>query len=170
MTIEEKLTFITSTGYVTNVMPKFNIPTLRILTNEEIDDTMTQSYSILRSGRNTVLLSHSISIVPAMQAGRALGCAVIKMNQLWPIDAALTHKLSQYSHVVYISEEERSGSIGESIAAALSGMNSKVHILAPHGFVEQGNPTQLQRMLSLDAEGIIEYCRKECNHGSETTS
>ena len=37
MTIEEKLTFITSSGFVTNVMPKFNIPTLRILTNEEIE-------------------------------------------------------------------------------------------------------------------------------------
>jgi hypothetical protein len=37
-----------------------------------------------------------------------------------------------------------------------------VHILAPHGFVEQGTVTQLRKMLGMDVDGIVKYCQKEC--------
>lgn len=138
---------------------------------QELPDTMSSTYSVIRPGNRLVLLSHNTGIIHAMQAADILGdVGVIKINQLWPLDPDLIHALSAYSHVIYISEEEKSGSIGESIAAALSGDNTRVHILAPHGFVEQGSIAQLQKLLSLDVDSIVAYCRKECKYGSKTTT
>ena len=114
-----------------------------------------------------IAIGHHLAIDAAAKLENV---SVIKINQLWPIDPKLIQILSSFDHVVYISEEEKAGSIGESIASELSGKSTKVHIMAPHGFVEQGSINQLRQMLSLDADSITDYCRKECNYASKTTT
>lgn len=136
----------------------------------EFADTMDQAFTVIRPGDRIALLSHGAGMAQVIDASEQLeNVSVIKINQLWPIEAEFIQTLSSFDHIIYVSEEERFGSIGESIAAALSGTSTKVHILATHGFVEQGSVAQLRQMLSLDAEGIVDYCRKECNYGSKTT-
>lgn len=116
-----------------------------------------------QKGNSVVLVSHGGMLSTVLSAAESLsGVGVIKMNQLWPLDESLIDELKTYSHVVYVSEEECAGSIGESLAARLSGTAARVHILAPHGFVEQGTVTQLRKMLGMDVDGIVEYCQKEC--------
>lgn len=136
----------------------------------EFADSMDQAFTVIRPGDRIALLSHGAGMAQVIDASAQLeNVSVIKINQLWPIEAEFIQTLSSFDHIIYVSEEERFGSIGESIAAALSGTSTKVHILAPHGFVEQGSVAQLRQMLSLDAEGIVDYCRKECSYGSKTT-
>lgn len=136
----------------------------------EFADSMDQAFTVIRPGDRIALLSHGAGMAQVIDASAQLeNVSVIKINQLWPIEAEFIQALSSFDHIIYVSEEERFGSIGESIAAALSGTSTKVHILAPHGFVEQGSVAQLRQMLSLDAEGIVDYCRKECSYGSKTT-
>ena len=116
-----------------------------------------------QKGNSVVLVSHGGMLSTVLSAAESLsGVGVIKMNQLWPLDESLIDELKTYSHVVYVSEEECAGSIGESLAARLSGTAARVHILAPHGFVEQGTVTQLRKMLGMDVDGIVKYCQKEC--------
>ena len=137
----------------------------------ELSNTMDQPFAVIRPGERIALLSHGTGIVQAIDAAAKLeNVSVIKINQLWPINPKLIQLLSSFDHVVYISEEEKAGSIGESIASELSGKSTKVHIMAPHGFIEQGSINQLRKMLSLDADGITDYCRKECNYASKTTT
>ncbi len=136
-----------------------------------LEDTMAKPFICLRSGENTVLISHGVTISSVLQASERLNTtAVIKLNRLWPISPELINTLKAYQHVVYISEEEKSGAIGESIAAQLSGCTTKVHVLAPHGFVEQGSIPQLQKLLALDVDSIVEYCQKECFHEHKATT
>ncbi len=135
------------------------------------NDYMSQPFASIKSGNNTVLVSHGVSIDIVNEAAKSLkDVAIIKINQLWPISQDLIDDLKRYEHVVYVSEEEKAGAIGESIAAQLSGCMTRVHILAPHGFVEQGSVSQLQHMLALDARSIAEYCLKECTHEHQATS
>ena len=139
--------------------------------NLELSNSMDLSFTVVRPGDRVALLAHGTGVVQAIDAAKKLeNVSVIKINQLWPIDPELIQALSSFDHVVYISEEEKAGSIGESIALALSGTSTQLHILAPHGFIEQGSIAQLRQMLSLDADGIADYCRKECNYGSKTTT
>ncbi len=134
-------------------------------------DSMDNPYINVKSGRKIAIVSHGVTIATAWQAAEKLDdVAVVKLNQLWPIPSDLVDSLKQYDHVVYVSEEEKAGAIGESIATQLSGCATKVHILAPHGFVEQGSIPQLQHMLALDAQSIAEYCLKECVHEHKATT
>lgn len=124
---------------------------------------MALPFVVQQKGNSVVLVSHGGMLSTVISAAESLsGVGVIKMNQLWPLDESLIDELKTYSHVVYVSEEECAGSIGESLAARLSGTAARVHILAPHGFVEQGTVTQLRKMLGMDVDGIVKYCQKEC--------
>ena len=132
------------------------------------DDTlnpvdMSNPFSILRTGEGVVLVSHGVSISTALSVSdRMSDVGVIKLNHVWPIEESLISELKKYSHVIYLSEEEKAGSIGESIASCLSGSSVQMHILAPHGFVEQGTVSQLRKMLGIDVDSVVEYCQKEC--------
>ncbi len=124
---------------------------------------MSSPFSRLKSGNGVVLLSHGVSISTALAVSERMpGVGVIKLNQLWPIEDSLLLELKKYHHVVYLSEEEKAGSIGESIASRISGSSVKVHLLATHGFVEQGSVSQLRKMLGIDVDGVVQYCQKEC--------
>ncbi len=124
---------------------------------------MALPFVVQQKGNSVVLVSHGGMLTTVISAAESLsGVGVIKMNQLWPLDESLIDELKTYSHVVYVSEEECAGSIGESLAACLSGTAARVHILAPHGFVEQGTVMQLRKMLGMDVDGIVKYCQKEC--------
>lgn len=124
---------------------------------------MALPFVVQQKGNSVVLVSHGGMLTTVISAAEHLsGVSVIKMNQLWPLDESLIDELKTYSHVVYVSEEECAGSIGESLAARLSGTAARVHILAPHGFVEQGTVMQLRKMLGMDVDGIVKYCQKEC--------
>ena len=126
---------------------------------------MSCPFSVLRSGRSTALVSQGSMMPSVLSAAEHIAdAAVVKLNRLWPLDDGLVSELKKYSHVVYVSEEEKEGSIGESMAAQLSGSRTRVHILAPHGFIEQGTVSQLRNMIGIDVDGIVAYCQKECNN------
>ncbi len=134
-------------------------------------DTMAESFIPLKTGKKVALISHGVTIATVLHAAEQLDLAsVVKLNRLWPIQPEMIDMLKNYDHVVYVSEEEKSGAIGESIAALLSGCTTKVHILAPHGFIEQGSVSQLQNLLALDVDSIVEYCQKECIHEHKATT
>ncbi len=136
-----------------------------------LEDTMANPFISLKSGEKTALISHGVTISSALQVSERLDkVAVIKLNRLWPIPSKMIDILKGYDHVIYLSEEEKAGAIGESIATQLSGCATKVHILAPHGFVEQGSIPQLQKLLALDVDSIVEYCQKECFHEHKATT
>lgn len=124
---------------------------------------MSHPFSLLKKGNAIALVSHGAMLSTVLAAANNISeSSVFKINHLWPIEDSLIAELKKYSHVVYVSEEEKAGSIGESLAARLSGSGVRVHILAPHGFVEQGTVSQLRNMLGIDVDGIAEYCQKEC--------
>ena len=126
---------------------------------------MSCSFTVLHEGETVALVSHGAMMATVLSAANQISnAAVIKLNQVWPLDDALIEKLKKYSHVVYISEEEKAGSIGESIAMQLSGRQVRVHVLAPHGFIEQGTVSQLRNMIGIDVDGIVAYCQKECSN------
>lgn len=134
------------------------------------DDTlapvnMSESFMVLRTGSNVAIVTHGVLISTALEVSNRLSqIGIIKMNHLWPIDDALIEHLKSYAHVIYLSEEEKAGSIGESLALQLSDSSVHVHIIAPHGFVEQGTISQLRKMLHLDADSIVDFYHRECKN------
>ncbi|MBR0281382.1 MAG: 1-deoxy-D-xylulose-5-phosphate synthase [Oscillibacter sp.] len=117
-----------------------------------------------------ILLSYGILINHLLDAARTLDAdnlpvEVWKLNRIAPLDADELGRVCGGCRALLVLEDcFRTGCAGERIAAALleRGTPPRKLILrnAGNGFVSAGSVPELERMLGLDAQGVVEALRE----------
>ena len=103
--------------------------------------------------RDVAIVSYSRLVANATRAAAMLENAkVVRLSRVFPIDFDALDRAVDGSKLIYVLEEgERSGGVGEKIAARYDG---KVFIRAIDGFVPHGDIASLDKLLGFDPESV----------------
>ena len=116
----------------------------------------------------TALVSFGTLISEAFAAADKLkengeDITVVKLNKIFPFDDRLIKELSEFERIYIYEESERSGGIGEKLAARLSenGYKGYLSINAINGFAAQGKSSEILKRYGLDADSIVAKIKRE---------
>ncbi|MGA2622658.1 MAG: 1-deoxy-D-xylulose-5-phosphate synthase [Bacteroidota bacterium] len=123
----------------------------------------------VRRGRDAAILAIGNMVANALaaadiMAGEGIEAEVVNMRFVKPLDEKLIKDVcSRFRHIITVEDQVVEGGFGtavlESVAAqGITGVRVKTHGI-PDKFIEHGSPSQLHRMLKLDAEGIASVTR-----------
>lgn len=103
--------------------------------------------------RDVAIVSYSRLVENATRAAAMLENAkVVRLSRVFPIDFDALDNATRGAKLIYVLEEgERSGGVGEKIAARYDG---KVFIRAIDGFVPHGDVASLDKLLGFDPESV----------------
>ena len=86
--------------------------------------------------------------------------SVVNARFIKPLDEDLLSRLSEsHSLIVVLSENNRSGGLGEAVEDVVSRRQLRAEVLSlepADGFLSQGKPDELRKALGLDPESIAE--------------
>ncbi len=109
-------------------------------------------------GTSIAILAFGTLLYPAFQAGEKLGCTVVNMRWVKPLDIDLLLQMAAtHDALVTLEEGAIMGGAGSAVSEALqaAGVSKPVlHLGLPDEFIEHGDPAKLLAMLGLDAAGI----------------
>ena len=113
---------------------------------------------IRREGRSIAILAFGTLLYPALQAAEKLGCTVVNMRWVKPLDLELLRQIAA-SHDALVTLEEGAimGGAGSAVTEALhtAGIAKPVLQLGlGDEFIEHGDPAKLLALQGLDAVGI----------------
>ena len=113
---------------------------------------------IRREGRSIAILAFGTLLYPALQAAEKLGCTVVNMRLVKPLDLELLRQIAA-SHDALVTLEEGAimGGAGSAVTEALhtAGIAKPVLQLGlGDEFIEHGDPAKLLALQGLDAVGI----------------
>lgn len=128
------------------------------------DSTAPAAQCLLRPGTDVLILTYGILTANALRAAeeleaRGISAAVLKLNQIAPLDAAaILPLLEQCPYLLAAEDVCAAGCVGTQVLAACAqaGMHLRgVRLLnAGDGIVLQGSVEEQERRLGLDAAGI----------------
>ncbi len=119
-------------------------------------DTFGKDFvKLIDNSSKKAVITYGIQTANCIEACKASGADLIKLNKIVPLPQDLKDELNSYEYVLVAEETEQKGGIGEEIAALLSGKTT-VKIKAINGFVEHGSYEQLIACLKLDKDGLVE--------------
>jgi 1-deoxy-D-xylulose-5-phosphate synthase len=112
-----------------------------------------------KQGKTTAILAFGTLLQPALVAGEQLGCTVINMRFVKPIDTDMIKQVSE-SHdlIVTIEENAVQGGAGSAVNEYLNIINSSISIInlgLPDKFIDHGEQHQMLVECGLDANGIV---------------
>jgi 1-deoxy-D-xylulose-5-phosphate synthase len=112
-----------------------------------------------KQGKTTAILAFGTLLQPALVAGEQLGCTVINMRFVKPIDTDMIKQVSE-SHdlIVTIEENAVQGGAGSAVNEYLNTINSSISIInlgLPDKFIDHGEQHQMLAECGLDANGIV---------------
>jgi 1-deoxy-D-xylulose-5-phosphate synthase len=112
-----------------------------------------------KQGKTTAILAFGTLLQPALVAGEQLGCTVINMRFVKPIDTDMIKQVSE-SHdlIVTIEENAVQGGAGSAVNEYLNTINSSISIInlgLPDKFIDHGEQHQMLVECGLDANGIV---------------
>ncbi len=113
---------------------------------------------IRKEGGGIAILAFGTLLYPALQAAEKLGCTVVNMRWVKPLDTELLLRVAA-SHQALVTVEEGAvmGGAGSAVSEALqaAGVSMPVlHLGLKDEFIEHGDHAKLLAMQGLDAEGI----------------
>ena len=122
------------------------------------------SYDIFGNGE-TAIISYGRLISVALEvANISKNIAVIKLNQINPIDTSLANQLKNYKKIYFVEEGIKSGGIGEHISQLIhdNGINcSYKNIAVDNKFVGAATVDSQLKKHNLDVESIIKVIKGE---------
>ena len=113
---------------------------------------------IRRQGEQIALLAFGTMLMPALALGEKLGCTVVNMRFVKPLDEGLILQLAE-THDVFVTLEENAvaGGAGSGINELLHARLCPMPVLnlgLPDAFLDQGTREQVLAMGGLDTAGI----------------
>ncbi|MGD1045845.1 MAG: 1-deoxy-D-xylulose-5-phosphate synthase [Bacteroidota bacterium] len=134
----------------------------------------------VRIGKDIALLAIGNMVPNALKAADLLSsegieAEVVNMRFAKPIDEELLKSLAQRINTfITIEDNVIHGGFGAGVLEAfsrcgISNVSIKVHGL-PDEFIEQGSPTELHRIVKLDADGIAEVAKEYLNITRENSA
>jgi len=140
-------------------------------------DGGAEPVKFLREGKDAVILTFGILVNEALEAARLLeeqgiDAGVVKLGRISPVDyAALLPGLAG-KHVLVLEENNRTGGVGERVAAKLLESGTAVRSYAMKhtgdGFVPHGSRRELLKYCGIDAQSVCDALLGEITHGGET--
>jgi len=126
-------------------------------------DDYKDDYSVVGSGKRAVvtygrLFSEAVSAVEESE-----DVCIVKLNKIYPLSDDLIKTVSQFDEVYFFEESEKSGGIGESLAARLleNGFSGNYsHHAVENRFVSAAETTESLKECGLDKDSIINALRK----------
>ncbi len=122
------------------------------------------SYDIFGNGE-TAIISYGRLISVALEvANISKNIAVIKLNQINPIDTSIANQLKNYKRIYFVEEGIKSGGIGEHISQLIhdNGINcSYKNIAVDNKFVGAATVDSQLKKHNLDVESIIKVIKGE---------
>ncbi len=111
-----------------------------------------------REGNKIAVLSFGTLLYPALQAADKLGCTVVNMRWVKPLDLDLLREVaSSHDSLVTLEDGCLPGGAGSAVLEALQQLQINRAVLTlglPDAFIEHGDPAKLMAMQGLDAAGI----------------
>ncbi len=113
---------------------------------------------IRKEGSGVAILAFGTLLYPALEAAEKLGCTVVNMRWVKPLDTGLLLRVAA-SHEALVTLEEGAimGGAGSAVSEALqaAGVSMPVlHLGLKDEFIEHGDHAKLLAMQGLDAQGI----------------
>ena len=109
-------------------------------------------------GSGVAILAFGTLLYPALEAARKLGCSVVNMRWVKPLDTDLLLRMAAtHSALVTVEEGAIMGGAGSAVSEALqaAGVTLPVlHLGLEDAFIEHGEPGKLMALQGLDAVGI----------------
>ncbi len=104
----------------------------------------------------TVIVTYGRTFAAAAKVGERVGCGVIKLNRILPIDDSAVLAAMGYQNVILVEEGILNGSISMQFATqlCLKGYIGRVKIRAIENFIPQGSVDSILKQLGLDDIGI----------------
>jgi len=113
---------------------------------------------IRREGRGIAILAFGTLLYPALQAADQLGCTVVNMRWVKPLDASLLLQVAAtHDALVTLEEGAIMGGAGSAVTEALHAAGIAMPVLQlglTDEFIEHGEPAKLLALQGLDAAGI----------------
>ncbi|MES2508609.1 MAG: 1-deoxy-D-xylulose-5-phosphate synthase [Pseudomonadota bacterium] len=127
-------------------------------TEANLDSLPFGKAEIRREGSGIAILAFGTLLYPALQAAEKLGCTVVNMRWVKPLDTELLLRVAA-SHEALVTVEEGAvmGGAGSAVSEALqaAGIAMPVlHLGLKDEFIEHGDPAKLLAMQGLDAAGM----------------
>jgi 1-deoxy-D-xylulose-5-phosphate synthase len=132
-------------------------------TGVEIEPELTEleigKSELKKEGKTTAILAFGTLLQPALEASEQLGCTVINMRFVKPIDTDMIKRIAE-SHdlIVTIEENAVQGGAGSAVNEYLNTINSTISIInlgLPDKFIDHGKQDQMLAECGLDANGIV---------------
>lgn len=141
---------------------------------EGFDELEIGRGEVVRTGRNVAILAIGNMVHASLKASdllekRGISAEVVNMRFVKPLDERLIEEIGmRFRKLVTIEDHMIHGGFGSAVLECLckkgiSGIEVKLHGI-PDEFIEHGTPSELNKMLKLDPEGISsvveEFVRK----------
>jgi 1-deoxy-D-xylulose-5-phosphate synthase len=132
-------------------------------TGVEIEPELTEleigKAELKKEGKTTAILAFGTLLQPALEASEQLGCTVINMRFVKPIDTDMIKRIAE-SHELIVTIEENAvqGGAGSAVNEYLNTINSTISIInlgLPDKFIDHGKQDQMLAECGLDANGIV---------------
>ena len=129
---------------------------------------------LLREGTDVLLVGYGrlineINAAAELLAAEGISAGVLKLGRICPIDFdAVCAEAGKTGRVCVVEETVENGSVGESIAAAISERGIKARVLLKNlgsSFAGHGSVADLLSALGLDAKGIAAAVGEELSRG-----
>jgi len=123
----------------------------------------------VRRGRDAAILAIGNMVANALAAadilaGEGIEVEVVNMRFVKPLDEKLIEYVcSRFRHIITVEDQVIEGGFGTAVLESMAdqgitGVRVKTHGI-PDEFIEHGSPSELHRMLKLDAQGIASVTR-----------
>ncbi len=120
-------------------------------------------YSVVGTGKRAVVTYGRLFSEAVLAVEESDDVCIVKLNKIYPLSDDLIKNVSQFDEVYFFEESEKSGGIGESMAARLleNGFSGKYsHHAVENRFVSAAETTESLRECGLDKDSIINALRK----------
>ena len=139
-----------------------------LLAHAATDETRSITQAVWRKrGKDTAILAFGPLLHEALKAAEDLGCSVIDMRSVKPLDMdALRQAAATHTRLVTLEDHALMGGAGSAVLEALCDMGLQTPVLRlglPDVITLQGSQAELYRHYGLDAEGIL-HAIQRINH------
>ncbi len=118
---------------------------------EKCDIPSSDSYTLVGGGSDTLIVSYGRTAVNAFEASKELGCDMLKLTRIFPLQNDVFDIMKKYRRVFVFEETYRCGSIGEKIKAEIP----SAELTSLEGFVPTMTVCEAFDLYGLTKEKIV---------------
>ncbi len=123
------------------------------------ETVIPQNWQYLRRrGSKSLILSYGRIAAEALKAADALGCDLLKLNKLFPVEQDILAELKAHECILFVEEGIKAGGLSQYLCSRLmeEGWKGDIRIRAVDGrFVPHAAPAEATALVRLDGESLI---------------